>query len=51
MPLRAARVWAEARSAVGHAGEVPGEGEADKTIPGTCFPALESGNSLHYPEH
>lgn len=51
MPLRAAHVWAEARSEVRHAGKVPGEGKADKTIPSSCSSALESGNSLHYPEH
>lgn len=51
VPRRAAHMWAEARSEVGHAGEVLGEEEVDKTIPGSCFSALDSGNFLHYPEH
>lgn len=43
-------VWAEARSDVGCAREVPREEEVDKTIPGGCFLGQGSGNSLRYPE-
>lgn len=48
--LRAVCTWAEARSEVRRAEEVHGEGEADKTIPGSCFSSLDSGDFLCYPE-
>lgn len=41
--LRAAHTWAEARSEVRRAREVPEEGEVDKTIPGRFFLALDPG--------
>jgi len=50
-PLRAAGTWAGARSDVGCAAEVPGDGEVDKPIPRSCISALGSGNSLCYPKH
>lgn len=36
----AVQLRTEARLDVGHAGEVSGEGEVDKTIPSNCFSAL-----------